>query len=111
MKTTKDTNYAKGREPVRMTLYAGLVKKGAGRREEVLRGIWAGKGLKEIAADLGISAKTVEYYKDQLYRFFEVRDLVSLCRRAIEKGFIEPQERGAGARGSGARTTDHGLLT
>ena len=58
------------------------------RREEVLRGIWAGKGTKEIAAELGISPKTVEYHRAQLYRVFGVRDVVSLCRRGLLVGVI-----------------------
>ena len=39
-----------------------------GRREHVLAGMWDGKGTKEIAADLGISPKTVEYHRAVLYR-------------------------------------------
>ena len=67
-----------------------------GRREEVLRCMWAGRGTKEIAAELGISPKTVEYHRAQLYRVFGVNDLVSLCRRAIAVGLIDPK---AGIRG------------
>ncbi len=59
-----------------------------GRREEVLRGIWAGKGVKEIGADLGISAKTVEYHRAMLFSVFGVRDTVSLCRCALLAGVI-----------------------
>ena len=75
---------------VNAILYPELVKKVScvGRREEVLLGMWAGKGMKEIGADLGISPKTVEYHRARLYALFEVRDPVSLCRRAIEAGVI-----------------------
>ena len=59
-----------------------------GRREDVLRGIWDGKGAKEIGADLGISAKTVEYHRAKLFSVFGVRDTVSLCRRALLVGVI-----------------------
>jgi DNA-binding CsgD family transcriptional regulator len=59
-----------------------------GRRGEVLEGIWAGKGTKEIAAQLGISPKTVEFHRAKLYELFGVNDLVSLCRRAIAVGLI-----------------------
>lgn len=71
-------------------LYPAEAKRFAcsGRRDEVLRLMWAGKGTKEIAADLGISPKTVEYHRARLYALFEVRDPVSLCRRAIEVGLI-----------------------
>jgi hypothetical protein len=80
---------------MRATLYAEPTEKleGLGRRGQVLAGIWAGWGTKEIAADLGISPKTVEYHRAQLYRVFGVRDLVSLCRRAIAVGLIDPKDR------------------
>ena len=64
---------------------------GVGRREQVLEGIWAGRGTKEIAADLGISPKTVEYHRALLFHVFGVRDPVTLCRRAIELGLIKPE--------------------
>ena len=60
-----------------------------GRREEVLRWMWAGKGTKEIAAELGISPRTVDYHRAKLYQLFGVQDPVSLCRRAIEAGLIK----------------------
>ena len=60
----------------------------SGRREEVLRGMWAGKGVKEIGGDLGISPKTVEYHRAKLYQVFRVQDPVSLCRRALHVGLI-----------------------
>ncbi len=87
---------------MRATLYPELAEKleGLGRRGQVLMGIWAGKGTKEIAADLGISPKTVEYHRARLYVVFGVNDLVSLCRRAIAVGLIcpesESQEPGEG---------------
>jgi DNA-binding NarL/FixJ family response regulator len=73
----------------RHTLYpaaAGKVR----RREQVLLAIWEGKGTKEIGAELGISPKTVEYHRAELYRVFGVRDAITLCRRAIVLGFIKP---------------------
>ena len=81
---------------MRATLYPELVEKieGLGRRGQVLAGIWAGRGTKEIAADLGISPKTVEYHRARLYRVFGVSDLVSLCRRAIAVGLINPRAEG-----------------
>mgnify|MGYP001312423653 CR=1 FL=1 len=81
---------------MRATLYPELAEKieGLGRRGQVLMGIWAGKGTKEIAADLGISPKTVEYHRARLYGVFGVSDLVSLCRRAIAVGLINPECEG-----------------
>jgi DNA-binding NarL/FixJ family response regulator len=59
-----------------------------GRRGQVLEGIWAGKCVKEIAADLGLSPKTVEYHRAQLYRLFGVDNPVSLCRRGLAVGAL-----------------------
>ncbi len=75
-------------------LYPALMSKVSNlkRREEVLRGIWAGKGTKEIAAELRISPKTVEYHRAQLYRVFGVQDPVSLCRRGLALGVIRLNE-------------------
>jgi DNA-binding CsgD family transcriptional regulator len=85
---------------MRATLHPELVEKieGLGRRGQVLAGIWAGKGTKEIAAELGISPKTVEYHRERLYRLFGVNDLVSLCRRAIEEELIDPRPEGRGLK-------------
>ncbi len=87
---------------MRATLYPELAEKleGLGRRGQVLAGIWTGKGTKEIAADMGISPKTVEYHRAQLYRVFGVNDLVSLCRRAIAVGLINPREGIGGPKGA-----------
>jgi len=77
---------------MKATLYPELAEKlkGLGRRGQVLAGIWAGKGAKEIGAELGLSPKTVEYHRARLYRVFGVKDPVSLCRRAIAVGLIRP---------------------
>ena len=82
------------------TLYSAMAQlaKRLGRRGQVLAGMWGGKGMKEIGADLGISPKTVEYHRAQLYRLFGVGDPVSLCRRAIGLGLIRP-DLPAGAEG------------
>ena len=76
-------------DPVLYPALARLVAR-LGRRGEVLAGMWDGKGMKEIGADLGISPKTVEYHRAQLYRLFGVGDPVSLCRRAMILGLIKP---------------------
>ena len=91
------------RERMRPALYPELAEKlaGLGRRGEVLAGIWAGKRTKEIAADMDISPKTVEYHRAQLYRVFGVRDLVSLCRRAIAVGLINPKREARKPRAAG----------
>ena len=88
--------WARDRQTMRAALYPELAEKAErlGRRGQVLAGIWAGKGTKEIAADLGISPKTVEYHRARLYRIFGVNDLVSLCRRAIAVGLINARSEG-----------------
>ena len=85
--------WARDKEAMRAALYPELAERAErlGRRGQVLAGIWGGKGTKEIAADLGISPKTVEYHRARLYRVFGVNDLVSLCRRAIVVGLINPK--------------------
>lgn len=91
-------------------LYLAMLKQGPRRREEVLLGIWAGKATKEIAADLRISPKTVEYHRARLYRVFGVGDLVSLCRRAIAVGLIKPEVGPRGSRKKPQMDTDeHGF--
>ena len=70
----------------------------AGRRRQVLLGIWEGKGMKEIGAELGISAKTAEYHRAALYRVLGVCDAISLCRRALVLGLIEAPELAAKRR-------------
>ena len=78
-------------DPVLYPALARLVSR-LGRRGEVLAGMWAGKGTKEIAADLGISPKTVEYHRAQLYRLFKVNNPVTLCRRGLEAGVIRLED-------------------
>ncbi len=63
-----------------------------GRRGQVLEAMWAGKCTKEIAFDLGLSPKTVEFHRDNLYRLFGVHDPVSLCRRGLEMELIHVED-------------------
>jgi len=74
-------------------LYPELARRIAcpGRRGQILAGMWEGKGTKEIAAELGISPKTVEYHRYVLYGLLKVDNPVSLVRRAIEEGLINPK--------------------
>ena len=73
-------------------LYPELTRRIAcpGRRGQILAGMWEGKGTKEIAGELGISPKTVEYHRYVLYGLFKVDNPVSLVRRAIEIGVLKP---------------------
>jgi len=51
--------------------------------------IWDGKCTKEIAAEMGLSAKTVEWYRAELFKCFEVNNPVTLCRLALEAGLLK----------------------
>jgi DNA-binding NarL/FixJ family response regulator len=59
------------------------------REAEVLQLIAEGKANKEIAADLGISIKTVEKHRHRLMQRLEIHDVAGLTRYAIAKGMIE----------------------
>jgi DNA-binding NarL/FixJ family response regulator len=58
------------------------------REQTVLRWIADGSTTKRIAAELGISAKTVETYRTRLMRKLDVRSSAELVRRAIELGLL-----------------------
>ena len=80
----------------KLRLYPGVARQieRLGRRGQVLEGMWAGKCTKEIAAELGLSPKTVEYHRAQLYRLFGVNNPVSLCRRGLAVGLLKSEGRG-----------------
>lgn len=56
----------------------------------VLYGIAEGLCTKEIAAYMGISVKTVEYYRQKIYEALNLDSPVMLTRFAIRAGMIEP---------------------
>lgn len=78
------------RQDTRLRLYPAVARQieRLGRRGQVLEAMWAGKCTKEIAADLGLSPKTIEYHRAQLYRLFGVDNPVSLCRRGLAIGAL-----------------------
>jgi len=59
------------------------------RELEVLQRIAEGDANKQIAADLGISIKTVEKHRDHLMHKLDIHDTASLTRYAIAAGIIE----------------------
>jgi DNA-binding NarL/FixJ family response regulator len=71
----------------------GLLKKRVGplssREAEVLQRIAEGGANKQIAAELGISIKTVEKHRDHLMRKLNIHDTAGLTRYAIAAGIIE----------------------
>lgn len=58
------------------------------REREVLRGIARGLTNKEIAAELGISHRTVETHRESLMRKLRIRTVAELTRFALETGLV-----------------------
>lgn len=56
------------------------------REREVLQGISEGKGTKEIAAELHLSAKTVETHRQHLMDKLEIYSVAELTKFAIREG-------------------------
>ena len=77
----------------RETVVGGtLVKKRTdltSREVEVLQLIAEGESNKQIAAELGISVKTVERHRQRLMDKLGIHDIAGLTRYAISKGLIE----------------------
>lgn len=59
------------------------------REGEVLQLVAEGKANKQVAAELGISIKTVEKHRDNLMKKLGIHDTAGLTRYAIEAGIIE----------------------
>ena len=77
--TTLDRNGRRGAKNVNLTT----------REMQVLQQIAEGAANKQIAAELGISIKTVEKHRDHLMRKLNIHDTAGLTRYAIERGIIE----------------------
>jgi DNA-binding CsgD family transcriptional regulator len=60
------------------------------RQREVLQLLAAGHNTKQIAAELKISSKTVEYHRLRLMRTLGVHDLAGLVRFAVRVGLVPP---------------------
>lgn len=71
---------------------AGGVPSGLGtltpRERDVLAGVARGRTNKEIAAELGISHRTVEAHRESLMRKLGVRTIAGLTKLALEAGII-----------------------
>jgi DNA-binding NarL/FixJ family response regulator len=70
------------------TQHAGLDQL-TGREREVLLGIARGRTNKEIAAELGISHRTVETHRESLMRKLQIRTVAELTRFAIGAGIVQ----------------------
>ena len=60
------------------------------RQREILQLIAEGKANKVIAADLGLSVKTVEAHRAQLMDRLDIHDVAGLVRLAIRAGLVTP---------------------
>jgi DNA-binding NarL/FixJ family response regulator len=59
------------------------------REREILVHIAQGETNKEIGAELGISARTVEAHRDSLMRKLGIRTVAGLTRLALEQGLLK----------------------
>lgn len=58
------------------------------RQTEILRLVASGRTTKEIARDLGISPKTVEFHRSRLMERIGVHDVTGLTRFAFQNGIV-----------------------
>jgi DNA-binding NarL/FixJ family response regulator len=61
------------------------------RQREILQSIAEGKNVKEIAAELDISIKTVESHRLQLMDRLNIHDIPGLVRYAIRNGLVSAE--------------------
>jgi DNA-binding NarL/FixJ family response regulator len=60
------------------------------RERDVLAGVARGLTNKAIAAELGISRRTVEAHRESLMRKLEIHSVAGLTRFALEAGMVAP---------------------
>lgn len=60
------------------------------RQRQILQRVASGRTSKEIAAELDVSVKTVEFHRSRLMEKLGVHSTAELTRRAIEDGLITP---------------------
>jgi DNA-binding NarL/FixJ family response regulator len=84
------------------------------RQREVLRRVAAGLSCKQIAAELGISVKTIEFHKASISRQLGLKSTAALTRWAIAHGFAPPRAGESDgtlvASASGALSGDSAIL-
>jgi DNA-binding NarL/FixJ family response regulator len=59
------------------------------RELDVLKGVATGQSNKQIAADLGISRRTVESHRESLMRKLDIRTVAGLTRFALDTGLLD----------------------
>jgi len=63
------------------------------RQQEVLARVAAGMAGKEIASDLGIAIKTVEFHKCRISRQLGLHSTAAMTRYAVERGLVHAKKR------------------
>lgn len=63
------------------------------QQSTILRLSWNGLSIKETAAWMGLSPKTVKNYRQDLYRKFGVRNVEGMLRQGLERGLINLKPR------------------
>jgi DNA-binding NarL/FixJ family response regulator len=58
------------------------------RQREVLQLIAEGQSTKQMAATMGLSAKTIESHRTLLMRQLDIHDIASLVRYALNRGLV-----------------------
>ena len=81
--TSKLLASSSGAPPAQNTLTA--------RQRNIVRLVARGLSSKEIATELGITAKTVANHRLQIGEKLHIHDVASLTRYAIEQGLVEPK--------------------
>jgi two-component system invasion response regulator UvrY len=59
------------------------------REHEVLCGLGVGKGVKQIAAELGLSPKTISTYRTRILEKMHLSTNADLIRYALQQGIVE----------------------
>jgi DNA-binding NarL/FixJ family response regulator len=80
---------AHGHSPVPRGLVRRQSSSLSSRETEVLQLIAEGKANKQVAAELGISVKTVEKHRQRLMEKLDIHDTAGLTRYALAAGVIE----------------------
>jgi DNA-binding NarL/FixJ family response regulator len=60
------------------------------RERQVLQMVGEGRSTKDVAAILGISAKTAESHRARLMRKLDIHETAGLVRYAIRRGLVQP---------------------
>lgn len=77
------------------------------RERQVLKGYWEGRNTKEVAATLGISPKTVEYFRANIFDKLAVHTVMAAVHWGLSRhilkiatgyGSAEPTMKGDGRR-------------